>query len=1098
MAARGKARFTPTTVKTLRDTYLQTCAICLKSLTGQGSECAHLFPAEPGGERQVAYYVELGLLDSTYRRDGKENGVNNDVFESVVKGPYANLYCLVTLPALHDNILPGARSEILIRRPPRSVLKGAKWLQNVVPQPGDATAFIMNVKDTALTKDWTEKSISLTSPTDGDYLWRLPISLKVVLAVLIQVSISIMSLSPGEEIILAQEIHLLLRRSVPSVTRIMNAADTSGMPGSGVEKNNVTPSFSGSSPPPPLIFGTAAPVSLKHFKFKFQYVLEPDQASEVEATRHTLPIQGYFRSWNEIRYTAEGAVLACGSMLPTLVAQLATLKVGSLMLKARVEKLHHKPLVTRIALRGPTGAGKSSLINALLGAKLVPTSGTFACTATPIEISYHEKATIEADIHFVSREEWLEELQQLCDDIRDFSDAVQKRVEIAWNKVHAVYPAFKSREEVKTATVTEIMESDPDISKRLGLSISVVSDGPIQFAGEIRKYVAEMNHSHSEPRLWPLIKRVDIRYKSPVLENGVVLIDLPGDADTNAARNSVSQRYNKECEYLWIVTPAIRAVNDATAKSILDENLTLDLAMGKSTISCLHDVNQPRFQQMEGKRRHVIFDAITLIASKCDDISWKEIMEEQHLEPDTQLAAIQSDMDRTVAKIEQLDKLLAADGGVEQYRELQTLKNQLKRFEQDHRAVSARKRSEFVQQQLGANITRELVGVQVFTCSSRDFVSQETNPAADTDVSQIPLLRDLCKRLAEASAERKAQSLMQETWNFAKTVHNYAMDTRPSSEEARATLGASWDSRIGGDIDSISQEDVYSRLRNEFSRQGLQRRLVRTLRDVQETAMGRASEQLDLLSLDEQSQRAIKRARETAGDTVHQFFKDMHTSTLKATLRRGGAWGGDDLNMELLNPFKKRIALLWAKFCDFDTLDELEALALATIHQTLSDVEESASTEILEPVAEQVSFCMSEARVSLSELLASIRHNVKHIRGKLGVEITAHVKAQLQPAYLEALSKSGPGSKERQIISLCDYVDENGDKIFGGLSQILTSWIEKMEVSLATLWEDADDNGNSEQVEARKAVSETAKQILKQLDLWKEASAKKRVADPAV
>lgn len=110
--------------------------------------------------------------------------------------------------------------------------------------------------------DRTQKSISLMSRTSEEYLWRLPIPLKVVLAVLIQASISIMSLSPGEEILLAQEIHLFLRRSVHSVPRIMNAhtSDRSSEPGD----NDVTHSLSGSSPPPPLLFGTAAPVLIVH------------------------------------------------------------------------------------------------------------------------------------------------------------------------------------------------------------------------------------------------------------------------------------------------------------------------------------------------------------------------------------------------------------------------------------------------------------------------------------------------------------------------------------------------------------------------------------------------------------------------------------------------------------------------------------------------------------------------------------------------------------------------------------------------------------------------------------------------------------------
>ncbi|KAJ7831840.1 hypothetical protein B0H14DRAFT_3713098 [Mycena olivaceomarginata] len=424
MAARGRARFSAATVQSVSN-----------HSQGKAANALTYFPRN---------------LEARHRRDGKENGV---VFFPTCHREYFTKPIVALSPPVHIlrkilSSLQNKSGDILIRGPPKSVLKGAKWLQDVAHQTGDTTAFIMDAKDTVHAGDRTQKSISLMSRTSEEYLWRLPIPLKVVLAVLIQASISIMSLSPGEEILLAQEIHLFLRRSVHSVPRIMNAhtSDRSSEPGD----NDVTHSLSGSSPPPPLLFGTAAPVLIKKFKFKFQYVLEPEQASVVEATRRTLPIQGYYRSSNEISYTAEGAMLACRSMLPALVAQLATLKIGSLMRKhvwgnyiTRLTK-PEKP-ITRIAFRGPTGAGKSSPINALLGVEPMVTCVTrensdthatyLACTATPIEISYHGKATIEADIHFVSREEWLEDLQQLCDDIRDFSDVVQKRVEIAWSKV---------------------------------------------------------------------------------------------------------------------------------------------------------------------------------------------------------------------------------------------------------------------------------------------------------------------------------------------------------------------------------------------------------------------------------------------------------------------------------------------------------------------------------------------------------------------------------------------------------------------------------------------------------------------------------------
>jgi predicted GTPase len=61
---------------------------------------------------------------------------------------------------------------------------------------------------------------------------------------------------------------------------------------------------------------------------------------------------------------------------------------------------------TVIAVVGYTGAGKSSLINAVLDQPdILPTSGMRACTAVVVEvISNTENQNYEADITFLSQE----------------------------------------------------------------------------------------------------------------------------------------------------------------------------------------------------------------------------------------------------------------------------------------------------------------------------------------------------------------------------------------------------------------------------------------------------------------------------------------------------------------------------------------------------------------------------------------------------------------------------------------------------------------------------------------------------------------------
>lgn len=75
--------------------------------------------------------------------------------------------------------------------------------------------------------------------------------------------------------------------------------------------------------------------------------------------------------------------------------------------------------------------------------------------------------------------------------------------------------------------------------------------------------------SYDEPAFWPLIRQVNVRCDSAALSTGAVLVDLPGVADANAARNNIAKDYMKKCNCIWILAPITRAVDDKTARGML-------------------------------------------------------------------------------------------------------------------------------------------------------------------------------------------------------------------------------------------------------------------------------------------------------------------------------------------------------------------------------------------------------------------------------------------------------------------------------------------------------------------------------------------------
>ncbi|KAF8812373.1 hypothetical protein BYT27DRAFT_7087741 [Phlegmacium glaucopus] len=376
---------------------------------------------------------------------------------------------------------------------------------------------------------------------------------------------------------------------------------------------------------------------------------------------------------SKITYIPENALKEGLGMVKTIKQILLKLELSS---KLRAE-VWDRELVnlegqgsprTLIAVCGATGAGKSSLLNAVLDDNIVPTSGMRACTAVVTELAYHEKNTIDADISFLSELEWRQELGVLLQDLVDEDGNIKRITDlksdagVAWQKVHAVYPTI-SQENLTHMSVNQIISLDGQISQILGTTKTIVAKDSKAFAKAIGKYIdskdqkrgskknkddksdkskgpslmdkvrnaAGLNKNNATgtsnttsktsdpdaPALWPLIRQVNVRCHAEALSTGAVLVDLPGVADANAARNNIAKDYMKKCNCIWILAPITRAVDDKTARDLLGDAFKMQL--------------------MSDYDDH----AITFVASKCDDISCSEVIRALQLQYDPQLEDIE-------------------------------------------------------------------------------------------------------------------------------------------------------------------------------------------------------------------------------------------------------------------------------------------------------------------------------------------------------------------------------------------------------------------------------------------------------------------------
>ncbi|KAG8740113.1 hypothetical protein FRC10_004742 [Ceratobasidium sp. 414] len=368
---------------------------------------------------------------------------------------------------------------------------------------------------------------------------------------------------------------------------------------------------------------------------------------------------------DEVVYTPDNALAKGQQMADTIGSYLQQLDLGSTLRKdvwlREVERCilisndmqneAHSNIIssslksqelphTMIALCGATGAGKSSLLNAILDDNIVPTSGMRACTAVVTEIGYHDKSTIAAEIEFLALSEWKAELAILLGDAADKDGKPKRRSEPRKDlTISAVYPLLTA-ECMTRMTPDEIIAAHPDIQGVLGSTHKIESQNSEAFALEIAQYVDSKDRKRNkdtdkpaDPALWPLIRLVRVRCDAGALKCGAVLVDLPGVADANLARSSIAKEYMKKCDRIWIVAPVVRQVSPLEQTSMASGIDDLRRAVDDKT----------------AKDGNYDDRTITFIATKTDDFSCMEMIDNLGLDSDPMLVKIESAISEALA-----------------------------------------------------------------------------------------------------------------------------------------------------------------------------------------------------------------------------------------------------------------------------------------------------------------------------------------------------------------------------------------------------------------------------------------------------------------
>lgn len=270
-----------------------------------------------------------------------------------------------------------------------------------------------------------------------------------------------------------------------------------------------------------------------------------------------------------------------------------------------------------VAFLGDTGVGKSTLINAMLEAELLPTSSIRICTSGITRITNSDIDGYKIQVEYKSSEEW--------QSFVEFVDVVRRN-------------ALEDQKALETEALGEVQESDtPDKGEDLPHALKVDQTDrliavygnetesfegvfdfdqlqiPLELAGLMQNGVShhhflsvsecqdalaqliavpkarELREMRSRQSVtkggqpWPLVKAVSIQGRFPGIPFSVDLVDLPGLNDPSPDRELTTKNFLLNAAMIVTVLPANRGVTKSTKDVLTSDAIVGNLALSSGS-----------------------------------------------------------------------------------------------------------------------------------------------------------------------------------------------------------------------------------------------------------------------------------------------------------------------------------------------------------------------------------------------------------------------------------------------------------------------------------------------------------------------------------
>lgn len=281
----------------------------------------------------------------------------------------------------------------------------------------------------------------------------------------------------------------------------------------------------------------------------------------------------------------------------------------------RLKTLQKVPHRHRINIVGKSGAGKSSLLNSILGRPKLAKSLAASKACTHVPTSYEsrfqgQKEAMAAKIEFFTTEEMRTKIDLMLKDYNAWVHEEQEEDMIAEETTElrtaaaTAFDAFRSlfceQDEFSSkkageeflersygkdrkAVVQQLLDWCEELIEEVkeddvgdSSSVSDISDSSAfrEFDNQdnLTKFIepfAFSDSKHSKPGLWPIVKIIRLGLGGIKLLQTNTITDWPGSDDTNRIRAKAAAERIYHCDEIWIVSSADRIGTDPSATTNL-------------------------------------------------------------------------------------------------------------------------------------------------------------------------------------------------------------------------------------------------------------------------------------------------------------------------------------------------------------------------------------------------------------------------------------------------------------------------------------------------------------------------------------------------